>query len=139
MKEPISVLLERVSNLRTKQQKVDELRAYSSTPLMIILQYAFHPSVKWLLPEGKVPYKPTKNWDDQEGHLYHEARKLYLFIEGGYPGNISQAKREELFVQLLESVDPRDAAFLVVIKDKKFPYDGLNAEIVREAFPGLLP
>lgn len=139
MKQPISKMLEQASNLRTKQQKIDFLRQNSSTPLLIILQYALHPVVKWLLPEGEIPYKPTKEWDDQEGHLYHEARKLYLFVEGGFPGKITQAKREELFIQLLESVDSRDATLLVAVKDKKLPYNGLNAEIIREAFPGLIP
>ena len=139
MKPPISVILEQASQIKNRADRAKYLREHGSKPLMIILQYCFHPTVKWLLPEGAVPYKPMAKWDDQEGHLYLEARKLYLFVEGGYPGNLSQKRREELFIQILEGIHPQDAQLLVSVKDKKMPYEGIDYSIVREAFPGVVP
>jgi hypothetical protein len=39
----------------------------------------------------------------------------------------------------LESVARKDAELLIAVKDKKFPYKGITKEIVKEAFPGLIP
>ena len=68
--------------------------------------------------------------------LYTEARRLYLFIEGGNP-NLTQLKRESMFVDLLQSINPEDAKLLISIKDKKLPYKGLSSKTVLKAFPGL--
>jgi len=75
---------------------------------------------------------------DQHHRLFTEARKLYLFVEGGSP-NLKQLRRETLFVELLETVDPEDAKLLLAIKDKTLPYPGVTLDIVNQAFPGLIP
>jgi hypothetical protein len=69
--------------------------------------------------------------------LYQEQRRLYLFIAGGHP-DLSQLRRETLFIQVLESIPPEEAELLLAVKDKKLPYKGITKEIVQEAFPGLL-
>jgi hypothetical protein len=94
-----------------------------------------HPA--FLLSNHHHPYKPCE-FLDQEGRLYAELRRLYLFIEGGNP-SLTKVKREYLFIQLLESIDKQDAELLVAVKDKKLPYKGLTASVVKKAFPGLLP
>jgi len=68
--------------------------------------------------------------------MYTEARRLYLFIEGGNP-NLTQLKRESMFIDLLQSISPDDAKLLVAAKDKKLPYEGLTSATVLKAFPGL--
>lgn len=102
-----------------------------------ILGYALHPDVKWLLPEGPVPYTPNRN-EDQRNMLYSEIRKLYLFVEGGN-NNLTQFKREMLFIDMLQSIDQEDAEMLISVKDKKLPYQGLTYNIIKKAFPDLLP
>jgi hypothetical protein len=69
--------------------------------------------------------------------LFAEIRRLYLFLKGGNP-NLTKLRRETLFIELLESVHPSDAKILIAIKDKKLPYKGLTAKLVKEAFPGLI-
>jgi hypothetical protein len=59
-----------------------------------------------------------------------------LFVEGGNP-NLTNLRRETLFIQLLESVDPNDAKLLLAMKDKKSAFSGINKTIVRQAFPDL--
>ena len=63
---------------------------------------------------------------------------MYLFVEGGNP-SLKQLRRESLFVQLLETVSADDAKLLLAIKDKYLPYPGVTPDIIKEAFPGLLP
>jgi hypothetical protein len=63
---------------------------------------------------------------------------MYLFIEGGNPG-LAQAKREYLFIQLLEAVHPDDAKVVLNMKDKKPLTKNLTKDIINTAFPGIIP
>jgi hypothetical protein len=129
--------LEKVSKLKKKDEKVEALKYNNSYALRTILQAALDPRLKFLLPEGEPPYKPN-DLPDQESVLLRECRKLVYMIEGPYP-NLKQVKREQMFIELLENVAPADAKMLCAIKDKKLPFKGITEDMVREAFPGLLP
>lgn len=137
MKKSIAEILEEVAALKKKEDKITKLRENANNMVMLkVLQWTYDQRIKWLLPEGDVPYNPTK-YLDQEGNLYNEARRLYLFVEGGNP-NLKQVRREFLFIQLLESLSPKEAQLLASVKDKKLPYKGITEKLVSEAFPGLI-
>ena len=132
----ISEILEKVSKVKTKQEKVDILREHDHQSLRMVIKSSFDSNIEWALPEGEVPY--TRN-DAPEGtehaSLSYESRKLYHFIKGGNP-QITQNKRETMFVQMLEGLHESEAAVLVAAKDKKLHqiYKGLSAPVVKEAF-----
>jgi hypothetical protein len=133
MKKSISEILELVEKAPTRNDKVRLLQENFSKSLVEILQGAFDVRIKWLLPEGPVPYTPN-NLMDIEHVLYNRSRELYLFAQGGNP-SLTQARREQLFIQFLESLDKKDAQLIVHIKDKKLPYSSITPDIVVEAFP----
>lgn len=135
MKLMLSEILEKAAEFKSKPAKIKFLKQHDSPALRQLLQYTYDPNIKWLLPEGPAPYTPANDSVEAQGMLYTNLRRLYLFIEGGNP-NLSSARRELLFIQLLESVDPKDAELLVAVKDKKLPYKGLNEKIIKDA--GLL-
>ncbi len=135
MRKSVAEILEEASKISVKDERIQFLRNNANPVLLKVLQWAYDPRIKWLLPEGKVPYNPTK-YLDQEGNLYNEARRLYLFVEGGNP-NLKSVRREFLFIQLLESLAPTEAALLESVKDKKIPYKGMTHKFVEEVFPGL--
>ena len=127
--------LHRVSKLKRTQEKIDNIKANDTFALRVILQAAFDPKVKFLLPEGDPPYKPNELVDQQ--HILHkEADKIRYFVEGFYPG-LNQAKRESMFVEFLERLDPDDAKLVLAIKDKKMPFNGITIQHVKEGLPGL--
>jgi len=128
-------LLEQVSKQKTPADKVQKLKEVANGPLVSILKYAFDPEIKFALPKGAPPFKPCP-FVDQQGMLYTEARRLYLFVEGGNP-SLTKLRRESLFIQLIESIDPNDAKLINCVKDKKLPFKGITAKVVIEAFPNL--
>lgn len=136
MKLMISEILKQCGEISQRQKKIEFLRNNASPTLLSILKHTYDPNIKFLLPEGPVPYTPS-NVIENHGMLYSEARKLYLFVEGGHP-TLTQIKRETLFIQLLESVHPEDAKLLESVKDKKLPFKGVTKKLVQEAFEGLL-
>jgi len=135
MRIGIAEFLEKVSKLKKPEEKIEALRANDSFVLRIILQSAFDPKINWLLPEGKPPYKPSE-LTDQENVLIRDARKIAYFIEGLHP-NLKQLKREAMFIEMLESVTPKDAELLCALKEKKLPFKGITADQVLAALPGI--
>lgn len=114
---------------------VEALRQQTQAQERQVLKYAFDPAIKWLLPETDPPYKPC-TYLDQHNELRRDVRKLYLYIEGGNPA-LKPVKREAMFISLLESIDPEDAKLILAVKNKKFPYPNITADVVKEAFPDI--
>ena len=132
----IDEILMGIDQLKTKEERVATLKKYKHDAIEAILRGAFDPDIKWALPAGPVPYRAS-GAIDQQGMLYSEYKRFYIFIEGSCP-NLRQARRELLFVQFLESLHPADAALMSHVKDKHLPYPNITPELVDEAFPGLL-
>jgi hypothetical protein len=121
-----------------RKNKVNFLRSHRPNQLMItLLKYTFDSNIRFDLPEGAPPYKENEDLDDDFSGLYGEQRRLYLFLEGGNP-DLKPVKRESIFIEVLESIHPKEAKVLIAVKDKKLPYKGLTKKLVEEAFPGLL-
>ena len=132
----ISEILEKVSKIKTKKEKVSFLKYYDSDALRMVIKSSFDPKIKWALPDGEVPYKKNEAPEGTEHtNLHSEARKLFHYLEGGN-ADLNQNKRESMFVQLLEGLHESDAAVLVSAKDKELhrKFKGLSDNVVKEAF-----
>ena len=132
----MSEIATKINNAKDKPRKLKVLRDHDSIPLRQVLKGAFHPDIKWLLPKGDVPYTPNDApLGTDHTILSQEAKRLYLFIEGG-DNAISQNKRETTFVQMLEGLSAEEAEFLIAVVNKKVnnKYKGFTANLVKEAF-----
>jgi hypothetical protein len=135
----IAEILSEISKIKNfEQQKAALVSCRNNTALMQLLHATFHPDVKFLLPEGRPPFKPTEKSMDLQASLYRESRKMHYFIEGLSPP-LPQLKRETLFVQLLEVLDPDDVNLVLGMKDKTMIYPGITYDLVYQTFPGMLP
>jgi len=134
----VTEILQKVSSAKTKKEKVDLLQEYNNNGLRAILIINFDESLKFLLPEGDVPF--TAN-DAPAGtdhtRIDHEYRGLYRYFKGG-DSSIKSMKREQLFVQLLEGLYKDEAEMLVLAcnKDLQSKYRVTKA-VVQEAFPSI--
>lgn len=132
MKLGIAEILQKVHETKSPEQKIQILRDNDSSTLRTIIRGIFSRSIRFQLPKGIPPFKKN-NLPDLHGVLYHEARRLYLFVEGGHP-SLSQTRREQLFVELLEAVDAQDANILLAMKDKRSPFPSITKQLVEQAF-----
>ncbi len=132
----MSEILDKVAKAKTKEQKVNILRQHNSDALRMVIKSSFDPNIEWELPDGDVPY--TRN-DAPEGtehnQLIHEARTLFHYIRGGNP-KLSQNRRENMFIQMLEGLHENEAELVIAAKDKSLhrKYKGLSSNVVKEAF-----
>lgn len=129
-------ILVKVNNAKDKPKKLQVLKHYDTPELRMVLKAGFDPKIEWELPDGVPPYKQNEAPEGTEHtFLKREARRLYHFIKGGNP-NLSQNKREAMFVQMLEGLSTIEADLLIAAKDKALnkKYKGLTANLVKEAF-----
>lgn len=131
----LNEVLQKVSNAKTKAQKIKLLQEMNSPALRALLIANFDESVISMLPDGDVPYKVNDAPEETEHtKLIQEYRKLYLFFKGG--ANISQTRRESLFIQLLEGLHEKEAEVLTLMKDRKIGKRWkITRQCVEEAFP----
>ena len=130
-------LLAAAAKKRSLEDKIVALHtAFKVRPQTVsILKYALKDGLNFILPEGTPPYTPTNKDEDLQSVLPGEVRKLHHFIAGNSPG-LRPLKREKLFIDILESVDPDDAKLLIDMKDKKLPFGRrLTKSHVKAAFP----
>ena len=136
MKLLISEVLQKVSNAKTKVEKVKLLQQYNSDTLRMLLIWNFDESITSAVPEGEVPYTVNDAPAGTEHtSLEHESRLFFHFIKGGNE-NLTKAKRENMFIQLLEGLHKDEAEVVCMVKDKKLGkrYKVTKAA-VSEAFP----
>ena len=134
----LSEILQKVSSAKTKKEKVELLREYNNNGLRAVLIINFDESLKFLLPEGEVPFTPN---DAPAGtdhtRLDHEYRGLYRYFKGG-DNTLKGMRREQMFVQLLEGLHKDEAEMLVLAcnKDLQSKYR-ITKQAVSEAFPAI--
>lgn len=105
-----------------------------------ILKCSFDKEYKFALPDGEPPFKVgAEPLGMTPANLRMEAKKLVVFTKFG--GNVTRLRREQLYVQLLESVHSSEAKLINAMKDQKLDalYPKITAEFVKKYFPDVLP
>ncbi len=147
----ISEVLQRASNAKTKTEKVEILKEYETAALKRILLCNFARSISFVFPEGKTPYKPNDApKGTQHQVLLNEHRMLEKFIVKNLNGvgwfgcsnntrpSLSQLKKENLWMQIMEGLHPEESEVLDLVKDKKLHTRyKITRQNVIDAFPEL--
>lgn len=121
-------------------QMLDEINAdpktmeqyKSDAALKIVLESAFDPAKKWILPDGEPPFKPAAEpLGMTPTNLFNEVRRFYVFCRA----DLKPLKRESLFISLLEGVHPEEAKMLIAVKDQKLTklYPKITRKLVEGA------
>jgi len=128
-------VLQKVSNAKTKKEKITLLQEYNSQALRSVLIVNFDESVVSLLPPGTPPYNANEAPEGTEHtRLEQQVRLLHHFFKGG--SSVKQAKREMMFIQMLEGLHSGEAEVLCLAKDKQIGKRWkITKACVEEAFP----
>jgi len=136
-KEGVAEILERISKISSRADKIAALRRDHNSALENIVDICFNPNLKFALPEGDPPYTPQPKESDCQSVLYANQRKFGIFLESGPYPHMKQLQREVQFVNFLETLDPDDAKLLLSVKEGKMPYKGITKKLFEEAWPAL--
>lgn len=141
MKTSVPQVFELIDKTDGTEAKAKVLLSYNSPVLQDILKLNFDPDYNLLLPEGEPPFR--KETDTPDGYadtnLYVEHRRFYIWRDPDI--NLNKVRKEQLFVQMLEGIHWKEAEAVCLAKDKKLKtkYKTLSEDVVRLAFPNLLP
>ena len=122
-----------------QKNKVEVLRKYGTRAFKNFLCCALHPSIAFDIKE--IPtYRPAV---EPAGlnyvYLEQEMSQVYKYITNhpAKPQDITQKRQRELLVVTLESLHRDEAELFANMFKKSIKVRGLNAKIVKEAFPDL--
>jgi len=132
-------ILNKIHTAKSRKERIELLKKYESKPLKYILKAAFDEKIQFNVPVTEtIPFAVD---EAPEGHsfstLYLEYRKIPLFCIGGTGEGLSKTRREQLFIQMLESVHPSEASLLIGMLNKELNIDGLTSGLILKAYPGL--
>ena len=138
----ISEILEGASKQDSQVSRGQYLKDKYTVALITILRGGFDDSVVWNLPEGEPPYRKDDAPKGYEmSNLYIKQKMFKHFVKGSPSGDrMTDAKREKLFIGLLESLHADEAELVIAMKDKKLTgrYKGITLKLVQDTFPGLI-
>ena len=134
----LSEVLQKVSNAKTKAQKIKILKEFRTDALVSILIWNYDDSVKSMLPEGDVPYTPNDApVGTEHTRLLQEYRKLFHFVKGGND-SLQRTTRERMFIQMLEGLSAAEASLICLVKDKKLQKKyKVTKACIDEAYPDI--
>ena len=136
----ITEILRKVSNAKTKAEKINLLREHNSNALRQVLIWNFDDSVVSMIPEGEVPFTPNDApLGTDHTRLEQEYRGLFRFVKGGQD-SLKRTKRESMFIQLLEGLSKDEAELVCLVKDGKLTskYKRITKTVIQEAFPQII-
>jgi len=129
-------IIEETQKAKSKADKIKVLKDNESWGLKDVLRGSYDSTVVWNLPEGKPPFTPNLP-QSTPSDLQRKNTQFKYFVKGGAGDQMIKPKRERLFIELLESIHPKDADLVISMIAKK-SIKGINRKLIDEAFPGLL-
>ena len=135
-------ILNQINSTDSKNEK-KKIMLDNATPwFKQMLSIAFDPKYQFYVDKFPTNYIPPR--DTAPGISYSdlqtELRRIYLFQKGDPVGDsLSDEKRNQLLIQILESFEPNEAKVFVNMLCKDLKTKGLTPNLVKEVFPGLLP
>lgn len=139
--KPLYVVFDEFKQAKTKTEKQNVLLKNYSFPLESVLRGTYNPNVKYTIE--KVPYyKP--DIDSPEGmgmsNIAFELKRAYLFEEGNprIPPDLSEKRKNEILIQILESLEAKEAIVFMNMILKKDQAPGLDLSFMKETFPNLV-
>jgi hypothetical protein len=126
----------------SKKDRMDVIERNLSKTLVQVFELAYHPNYEWLITEMPDNYQIPNNMlpGITSAQLSNQIRKMYMFQKGDQMAEkLTPEKRNELLLQILESLEPREAEVIIGIFQKDLGVKGLNYKFIKEAFPQLLP
>lgn len=134
-------VFDEIANEKSVVRRREILKENESDVLKQVLQGAFHPSIKFILPSIP-PYKPS---EAPAGMSYIKMndvmQRIYLFVEGSVktPTDFSAEKRSNLLIEWLENLEAKEALVLLGMLRKNLAVRYLTPGLINDVFPGLIP
>lgn len=131
-------IIESVSKAPKRADKIAILQQHQNVwALKDLLRGNYDDRVQWNLPKGSVPYTPAEERSVPSNFMKQNVKFKY-FVKGGVGDQMPSVKRERIFLDMIETIHPKDAELVIAMVNKNLKIKGLTKKLVEEAFPGLI-
>lgn len=132
-------ILDEFTNSNSIEEKKNVLRKYDVHYFKGVLKNTFNPTLEFYAEPFPTDYiKPDTFPGIRIAGIESEIRKSYLFLKGDPTADVlTEQKRHNLLLQLLESFEPKEAVIWVNMMNKDLQIPGLTKELVQDVFPEL--
>lgn len=121
-----------------REGRLEVLQKYSNNwAFRDILRGSFDETLVFNIPEGRPPFTPNLP-QSVPSSLNTLHKNFGWFVQGSAGDRLSDFKREDKFIELLESIHPEDAELVLKMVAKKAPCRYITKKLVQEAFPDLI-
>lgn len=133
-------ILDKFQLAKTKEERIKVLVDNKYPYFLQFLKNAFDPQIEFYINKFPDNYiEPDTFPGIRFAGIESEIRKTYLFEKGNPTADsLSEQKRNQLLVQLLESFEPREADLFVRMLTKNLKIPHLTINLIKEVFPTLL-
>lgn len=133
-------ILDELENAQNKEERIRVLKDNALPHFLQVLKYTFDPQYQFYIKEFPKNYvKPDTFPGIRYSGIESEIRRVYLFLKGNETADIlSEEKRNQILVELLEAFEPREAQVFVNMMKKNLQIKHLTPTLIKEAFPELL-
>jgi hypothetical protein len=134
-----SEILEEFNQVTTRADRIAVLRKYDHPRWRSFLQASFHPGIIFdaPIPNYRAAVEPAGlNYS----YLDSEMVKMYRFVKNhpSRPEGLTPEKQKSLLTVVLESLHKDEADLVVKMMKKDLNVKFLTANLVSEAFPGII-
>ena len=70
--------------------------------------------------------------------MLNQNKKFRFFVKGRQGDTMPKVKREKIFLDMVETIHPKDAELVCAMINKKLKVKGITKKLVQEAYPGLI-
>lgn len=132
-------MLDQIQRQPTPQARTVKMRQLRCLELNTVLQINYRPDVKLDLPAGAPSFRRDNG--DPDMSIARTRNVIREFAELS-PNNrqINSAQKLRKFIEMLESVNEREAEVFILAKDRKLQdkWPAINIHMVRDALPGIV-
>lgn len=133
-------ILDEFERAQNKEERIKVLKDNALHHFLQVLKYTFDPKYQFYVKEFPKNYvQPDTFPGIRYSGIESEIRRVYLFLKGNETADIlSEEKRNQILVELLEAFEPREAQVFVNMMKKNLQIKHLTPTLIKEAFPELL-
>jgi len=140
--KPLYEVFDEFEEAKNKKERMDVIGKNLSPMLVEVLKLTYHPNYQWMIDDIPENYKIPQDVLPGITHdtLNNALRRIYIVQKGHSTAEaLTPKRRNELMIQMLESLEPREAEIIAGILRKDQGVKGLDYKFVKEAFKDMLP
>ena len=140
--KPLYEVFDEFEEAKNKKERMDIIGKNLSPMLVEVLKLTYHPHYQWIINDIPENYKIPQDVLPGITHdtLNNQLRRIYIVQKGNETAEkLTPKRRNELMIQMLESLEPREAEIIAGILRKDQGVKGLDYKFVKEAFKDMLP